>query len=177
MSDEEPKKRSWMKIGCIGVLGLFGAILALGAIGNALMTDEQRAQLAAEREAREAEDAAEKAADAAVQARSEIDSATPVSARDLAAAYEQNEVAAQRYYGERVLLVSGSISSIALDMMDEPVIALDTGNPFQSVQLDFDEGDADAVAALRQGQNVSALCREVSEVIGMPMLDDCTLID
>ena len=66
-----------------------------------------------------------------------------------------------------------ALDDITLDFMDEPVVSLATSNQFMSVQLDFDEEDAAMVSQLSSGQAFTALCDEVSEVAGTPMLDDC----
>lgn len=60
----QPKKRNWAKVGCLGIIGVMAAIIALGAIGNALDPEgaERRAaeakKLEAERSAAEASKAA-----------------------------------------------------------------------------------------------------------------------
>lgn len=98
-----------------------------------------------------------------------------VTSRELAQAFAANEVAAQQQYGGSTLLVNGEILSIELDMMDEPTITLPGTDEFTSVYVNF-EGDATAVtAALSKGQEVTVSCKAVSEVIGSPMLNDCTI--
>jgi len=100
---------------------------------------------------------------------------TEVSAMELFRAFQANELAAVAVYGDRPLLVSGTVTSVDLDFMDEPVVMLATDNEFMSAQLDFDDQDSTEISYLRVGQTVTALCLELSEVIGTPMLDDCTL--
>ena len=177
MSEDEPKKRGLMgKLG-MGCLGVFAVLFIIGLIGNLMMSDEERAALEAQRERQAASDAIQEAGEAAAEANARLNSAISVSANELWAAFAQNEVAAQRAFGDQPLLISGAISEISLDFMNEPVVSLRTANQFQSVQLDFDEKDSDAIASLRQGQSIRALCTDLSEVIGTPMLDDCELID
>lgn len=175
MTDETPKKRNWLMMGCLGVLGLIGLLLVIGMVGNAMMTPEQKAQLAAAREAEAAAEAAEEAAAARAAADAAVDSAEKLTANQLWAAFSENEVATQAALKGRSVLITGTIDGVTLDFMDEPVVTLATGNQFQSVQVDFDEGDVAAVSALRKGQELTALCGEVSEVAGTPMLDDCVL--
>lgn len=164
------KKRNWGKIGC---LALVGFVLLIGIIA-ALAPDPTPEQLAArqaEEEAKEAEEAAERLA----EARQKIDSATVVTARDLAAAYEANEVAAQQQFGDRLLLVTGQVTGITLDLFDEPVVQMAGVNQFLSVQADLN--DKNVAAALQKGQEISLLCEKVTEVISIPMLDECELVD
>lgn len=163
---ESPAKASLGRkvgIGCGGLLVLM--VLVTIIFGP---SDEEMAEIEAERIATEQTER-EEAAQAA------MDSATAVTAGELFAAYSQNEVAAQRAYGDRALLVSGVIDDVTLDFMDEPVVSLRTSNEFMSVQLDFDEGDMDQIASLQSGMTVQALCNELSEIAGTPMLDDCVL--
>ncbi|WP_181443603.1 hypothetical protein [Porphyrobacter sp. YT40] len=98
-----------------------------------------------------------------------------VTSVDLAKAFEANEVAAKQTYGAAPLLVSGKVAGITLDLMDKPVVQLPGVNDFQQVQASF-AGDATAATAqLQKGQDIVLLCESVSEVIGSPMLDGCTI--
>jgi hypothetical protein len=175
MSEEAPKTRNWLKTGCLALAAVFGVLLVVGMIGNAMMTPEERAQLAAEREAKKAQDEAENAAAIAEEAEAKLNSATKLTAMELWAAFSENEVSAQAALKGKPVLITGTVDSISLDFADEPVVSLATGNQFQSVQLDFDEKDVEATSALRKGQTVTALCKEVSEVVGTPMLDGCQI--
>lgn len=100
-----------------------------------------------------------------------------VTAKELAAAFEANEVAAQQRYGGKLLAVTGTVAGITLDFMDEPVVQLEGANQFLPVQADFDKPDAAAVAALEKGRKLTVVCEELSEAIGSPMLDGCRLGD
>jgi tRNA_anti-like len=175
MAEGETKKRSWLKIGCLGLLAVFGLLFVVGMIGNALMTPEERAQLEAERQAEKSEREAKEVASAEKKAEGEINSATKLTAMQLSAAFSENEVAAQAALKGKPVLITGTIDSISLDFMDEPVVSLASGNQFQSVQLDFDENDVEATSGLRKGQTITALCQEVGEAVGTPMLDGCQL--
>lgn len=101
--------------------------------------------------------------------------ALEVSAAELAAAYQANEVAAQQQYGGQVLVVTGTVQAIELDFMDEPVVRLDTGEPFGWVSAYFGAEHTGATAQLSRGQEVRLRCAGVREVVGMAQLDDCAL--
>jgi hypothetical protein len=133
-----------------------------------MVDPEGAAQRAQEREAAAA-------ADRAAEAQSALASAISITSRDLAAAYEANEVAAQQRFGGQNLLVSGRINGITLDFADEPVVQLPGVNQFLDVQVSLN--DKQAAARLQQGQEVQILCHDISEVISAPMLSDCELID
>lgn len=104
----------------------------------------------------------------------QTDPGMPVTAQELFAAYDENEVAAQQSYGDKVLLVSGTVSAVTLDFSDDPVVQLETSNQFSSVQASFDESFSTRAAALRKGQKVTVRCEKVTEVVGTPMLSGCT---
>lgn len=116
----------------------------------------------------------EKAQAAADVAKAEVE-AVKVTARELFRAYEANEVAAQSQYGDRPLLVTGTIDRIALDFSDDPFIAFKSDNQFMSPQADLADEDKAKVGALAEGQEVTVLCMRVSEIAGTPMLNDCRL--
>lgn len=158
-----PKKRSWAKVGCLGLVG----VIVLLAIIVAIAPEPTPEQLAV----REAEQASER------QAKSQLalDEALSVTSRDLAAAFEANEVAAQQTYGDRPLLVTGRVTGISLDFMDNPVVQLNGVNQFLDAQADLK--DKAVAAGLQKGQEVTLLCQELSEVISAPMLGNCELIE
>lgn len=178
MTDELGAGSAKKKRGCgFWILVAVGIVLLLGVIGAIFgPSDEEMAQITAEREAEEQAEAIAETENRANAAQERRDQATKLTARELRNAYRNNEVSAQRALEGRDLLVTGTIESIELDFMDEPVISLATGEMFESVQVDFDEGDADAVSQLSNGMRITVLCETVSEVIGTPMLDDCSLL-
>lgn len=99
--------------------------------------------------------------------------AMKVSARDMFKAYEANEIAADQQYKGKAIEMTGIVESISSDMMDEPVVQLATGNEFQSVNA---RGLPKAVAGnLSKGQSITLNCKGGGEIVGSPVLDDCSL--
>lgn len=98
-----------------------------------------------------------------------------VTARDLFAAYEANEVAAKSQYGDKTLAVTGEIAGISLDLMDRPVVSLETSNQLLTVDASFSEDEAAKTGALKKGQTITVTCAELTEAIGKPLLSDCSL--
>lgn len=96
-----------------------------------------------------------------------------VTARDLAKAYEENEIAADQRFKGKPIAVSGTVSGIDSDMMDKPVIRLAGQNDFMSVNASGLAGDV--AAGLKKGQKVTLVCTGAGEVIGMPQLEECSL--
>ena len=99
-----------------------------------------------------------------------------VSAAELLAAYEANEQAAQLKYGQGPLEVSGTISSIQLDLFDDPMISLESGEILNQTTLHFSKRDANEIAGLAKGQQLTALCKRVSEVLAAPQASDCSIV-
>lgn len=99
-----------------------------------------------------------------------------VTAGELRAAYEANEVAAQQRFGGQTLRVSGTIAEIGLDITDDPMIVFESGDRFSQTQAGFTKADADAIAGLSKGEALTVLCERVSEVAGTPILSRCTLV-
>jgi len=103
--------------------------------------------------------------------------AIEVTSVELAQAYADNEVAAQQKYGSSPLLVSGTINSIELDFMDEPVVTLPGTDDFTTTQASFAGDASEVTASLQKGQAIVLRCAGVSEVMGSPMLSDCTVAE
>lgn len=104
-------------------------------------------------------------------------SATKVSARELFRAYQANEAGAQTQYGDRVLEVSGTVQSIDLDLVNDPVVRLETDNQYMSAMADLIDADKPRAASLTKGQTVTLLCEGVMEVVGSPSLRKCAILD
>ena len=89
-------------------------------------------------------------------------------ARDLAAAYDDNEAAADAKYKDKLLEVSGVIASIDKGMLDETNVMLQGKNEFLHVAATLEKSEEQKAITLR--------CTGNSEVAGMPMLKDCTIL-
>lgn len=100
---------------------------------------------------------------------------TAVTSVELAKAYNANEVAAQKTYGDRALDVSGTITGVTLDIFNNPVIQMEGVNAFLPVQATFDKSFSDKISALSKGDRITVRCTAITEVISAPQLSDCTL--
>jgi len=95
-----------------------------------------------------------------------------LDARRLHATYSANEVAADQQFKGKPLLVTGTIEAIDSGFGDEPDIRLSAGD-FEFVMV---KGvPASKAATLAKGQQITVLCTGGGEIIGSPVLDDCTL--
>ena len=98
---------------------------------------------------------------------------TPVyklSARDLAAVYEQNEVSADRDLKGTWIEVTGTVTQISKDIMDEPYILLDTEDQTNQVQCVISEGMA---VQLKKGQQITVLGKCYGLTLMSVIIDDC----
>lgn len=98
-----------------------------------------------------------------------------VTARELYQAYAANEAAAKELFDDRPIMVRGVVAGVTLDIFDEPVVQLRSGNSQATVVMDLDSKDNAAAAKLRVGREMRALCSELTELNGRPLLDSCTL--
>lgn len=90
----------------------------------------------------------------------QLDQYLHISARDLMAKYDENLVNADKEYTGKVVVVSGTVSSIGKTNGDRNlVVVLDSGTYFKGVQLNFSTDHEDAVAELREGDSVQAIGR------------------
>jgi hypothetical protein len=96
-----------------------------------------------------------------------------VTATELFNAYQNNEATAQSYFGDRKLLVSGTVEKVMLDLMDDPVVLLRTPNQFMSAQAALADDAKDEAGNFNPGDKAKLLCEGVSEIASMPMLKEC----
>ena len=101
------------------------------------------------------------------------ETAIPVTATELYNAYDNNEVAADKQFKNKLLQISGTIESIDSGISDQAVLELGTGEMFMSVSAEGDDNFTDIASTLSKGQQVTLLCRGAGEVIGMPFVDEC----
>ena len=103
------------------------------------------------------------------------ETAIPVTAQEIFEAYDNNEMGADQQYKGKALLVSGTVSGISSDFMDDAQVQLATSNEFMDVMASGDEAFNSAAATLSKGQQITMLCQGGGEVIGSPMLSDCVI--
>lgn len=97
-----------------------------------------------------------------------------VTSVELGKAYDENEAAAQLKYGKSRLLVSGTVTAITLDYLDKPVVKMPGIDLFSDVSLELAEEAQPKAADLKKGQRLVLLCDSVGEIMGSPMVSECT---
>lgn len=98
-----------------------------------------------------------------------------VSAVELFRAYQANEARAKKEYGDRPLLVTGTVDGVDLDLLDDPKVKLRTDNQFMSAQATLVDEDKPKASDLSKGDKIKLLCDGVTEVISIPMLAGCKI--
>lgn len=170
------KKPGWVAIGvnaatCVAGFVLFMALVGAGMAAGAGADASQTANATP----------LANADDDAPAANAEPDDAPPaptretiqVTAKQIFADYQANEIRANAKYQGKDILITGTVSGIDADIMDDPVVNLRAPGALLNVTLK--DIDATAAANLSKGQHITARCTEVMEVMSSPILSDCAL--
>jgi hypothetical protein len=80
-----------------------------------------------------------------------------VTAKELWVAYDSNELAADKKYKDKKLILTGIIQNIGKDIVDTAYITLETDNSFQSVQCMFGKDEEEYLEILSKGQKVEVI--------------------
>jgi hypothetical protein len=102
--------------------------------------------------------------------------AIEITAGELYAAYEANQVAADAQYKDKILKVTGVVDSIGKDILDTPYITLTSGGKYEmwGVQCMFDEKYEPELAKLTKGQTVTVQGKCDGYLVNV-LLRDCAL--
>jgi len=118
--------------------------------------------------------------------RSSVSSSAPISApaekvmqvniRDILSAYEGNEIGADNKYKDKIIQVTGTISSVKKDMMDNLYVTLGTGARFEipEIQAFFDDSMNNQLGQLRKGSKLTVVCR-VNGLMMNVLAEDCVI--
>ena len=99
-----------------------------------------------------------------------------VTAVELSRAYDNNKVAADAKYDGRLLEVSGIISDIGKDIMDDPYVSLKgIEMSLFGVQCMFPRSSESDLIDLSNGQNITLRGRLSGELIGNVILRSCSI--
>lgn len=101
--------------------------------------------------------------------------AVPVSATQLFADYQGNEVSADDKYKGKKLLVSGSIASVDKDFTGSIIVRLRTSNQFMPVDATLEDSEKAKAGKLTKGESTTVRCEGNGMVLGRPQLGDCTI--
>ncbi len=157
----EQQKKNWFRRHYIlsGLGGIFLLFVILGAIGsneNVQVASEQREQQKNEAQVAEMK----------------------VSATEISRAYDNNKVAADAKYKDKILEVSGIVDSIGKDILDDPYITL-KGREYSlfGVQCMFSRASEGELAQVSKGQSITLKGKVSGELIGNVLVRGCTIVD
>lgn len=94
-----------------------------------------------------------------------------ISLSDLESAYGENEIKGDKLYKGKWLKVTGEVQSIDSGIGDEPTVRL-RGKGLGVMANDISK---DQAADLKKGQTVTLICKGGGEIIGSPVLNDCSV--
>jgi hypothetical protein len=98
-----------------------------------------------------------------------------VTATQLSTEYQSNEVAADAKYSGKELEVTGTVKSIDSGMFGSATVMLEGADLFYDVHCDIDDAQRDRAAKLTKGEKIVVRGKGGSEIIGSPIISDCTL--
>jgi hypothetical protein len=129
------------------------------------LTEEDKKRMTAEYEAKYKAQAEEEAKERAAQT---------VKASQLKSMYADNEVKADKLFKGNTFYVTGTITDISKDIMDDIFVTLDGDDSLRGVRCYFD--NEDIAADFTKGQRVTFKGRGDGYVMLDVMMKDCTLV-
>ena len=101
-----------------------------------------------------------------------------VTADELLAAYKENELAGDKQFKGKTLIVTGVLDSIQSGFGDTPYLMLKAGDEyeFNMPQAHFNASETDSLVALKKGESIQIQCVSDGEMMGSPMLKDCKVV-
>jgi hypothetical protein len=102
------------------------------------------------------------------------EAAYTVSANNIYAAYQKNEVAADQKYKDKVIVVTGKITDIGKDIIDSPYLIVGGTGMIDGCQCVFAESAVDQIAKAAKGDQVSVK-GTCTGYLGMVEMENCSL--
>lgn len=99
-----------------------------------------------------------------------------VNIRDILSSYEGNEVGADNKYKNNIIQVTGIVSGVKKDIMDNLYVTLGTGASFQipEIQAFFDDSMNDQLGQLNKGSKLTVVCR-IDGLMMNVLAKDCVI--
>lgn len=96
------------------------------------------------------------------------------TAKDLAAMYEENEVAADDKIGGRKVEVTGIVQDITKNFANDVIVRFESGNRFMPTSLSMEDTEKSKASKLKKGQKIAITCEKMQLFIGAPSGRNCT---
>lgn len=106
------------------------------------------------------------------------DTAINITAVDLHSAYDANEVSADNTYKDKAIVVTGTVSDIGKNVLNQTYITLKDGSDYglTSVQCFFNSEQEDDVGNISKGSSVKLIGKCVGENLMNVQINSCYLI-
>lgn len=98
-----------------------------------------------------------------------------ITASQLYSEYEENEIAADTAYKKQTLEISGTLGTIAKDVLNSPYVTLKTGNIIGSIQCYLKETEVSKAASLKPDTSVTVR-GEGSGKLGNVLVRECEIV-
>lgn len=160
------KNKEWMKKHPI-LTGII-VLLLIGFVGSLFNDDSKPSQSVATETKTEV---------APEQSKAPAEEVVKVTASKMIADYKANEISADATYKGKLVAVSGSVGSIAKDIMDNPYITItnDEAYSFESVQCVFSKSQEAELAGVSKKQAITLQGR-VSGKLGNVIVRECSIV-
>lgn len=99
-----------------------------------------------------------------------------IDAKTLFSTYEDNEVAADESFKEKLIEVSGKVQSIDKDAFDSIVINFKTDNEFMPAHMKLEDSEKATAMALKKGVKATVRCEKMARIMGSPYGSDCRFV-
>jgi len=101
-----------------------------------------------------------------------------VTAVQLSREYDDNKVAADAKYEDKIVEVSGVVNDIGKDILDDPYVTLEgISSSLFGIQCMFPRKDESQLATLSKGQSITLQGRVSGELIGNVILRGCSIVN
>lgn len=98
-----------------------------------------------------------------------------ISAKQLFADYKANEIAADGKYKGKLLEITGTVETLGKDIINDPYVALQSGELISSVQCMLKDGEETRAATLSKGDTITLRGRGASYLVNV-LIRDCTFV-
>ena len=103
--------------------------------------------------------------------------AVKTSCKNLYEEFDRNEIRALELYGKKQVQISGRVTQISADFFDNPQIIMSAEqNDFGLSTCTLSAKKSEKfVSQIQKNQYISLVCNDISEVLGFPMAENCTM--
>ena len=98
------------------------------------------------------------------------------TAKEYEADFDANEIAADRKYGGKKILLYGKVASIDKDAMGHGYLSLISSSNFRTVQAHLEDESVERAATIAKGDSVTLVCVPGTRIVGFATLHNCLFL-